>query len=292
MIISKQVFDLVKLGWRKYAGLDIKSILVNSRKMVYLEANPNSKNIIVMLHGITADKYMWPVFARKFVKNGYRVIIPDLPPFGESEYDLSINYSLENQAKNLKIFLENINVNHKIHIMGNSMGGGVSAKFTILYPDLVTSLVLFDNMGIYSVKRTKFLENLESGDKNLMLIKNKSDLNGMLNLVYHKQPFIPPVIKKELLRERKLSYDKDKKVFNDLLSEKWYLEEELDKIKVKTFIIWGKYDEVFDFSTVEVLKMGIENSNSLIVDNCGHMPMNEKAYYTAKKVLKFIKSLN
>jgi pimeloyl-ACP methyl ester carboxylesterase len=43
---------------------------------------------------------MWPFFAKKFVKNNYRVIALDLPPFGESTYNDQINYSIENQAKN------------------------------------------------------------------------------------------------------------------------------------------------------------------------------------------------
>ncbi len=291
MFWDKETYDLVKWAWRKYANVKIEKTEVNNETMVYLEGNHESKEVVVMLHGITADKYVWPMFARKFVKNGYRVVIPDLPPFGESSYNKNIDYSIEYQAKNLKIFLENLNIK-KFHIMGNSMGGGIAAKFTILYPEMINSLVLFDNMGIYSVKKTKFLKNLEEGKRNLMLIKNRDELDIMLKLVYHKVPFIPFPIREELLREGINNYDKNKHVFGNLLEENWNLEDELDKINIPAFIIWGKYDDVFDISTIDVMSKGIKNSQSFIVDNCGHMPMNEKSGISSEKILNFLKELN
>ncbi len=291
MFCGKNTYELVKWIWRKYAEVKIKKIEVNHENMIYLEGNHESKRVIVMLHGITADKYVWSIFARKFVKEGYRVIIPDLPPFGESSYNENINYSIEYQAKNLKVFLKILGVD-KFHIMGNSMGGGIATKFTILYPQTINSLVLFDNMGIYSVKKTKFLKNLEEGKRNLMLIKNKKELDIMLKLVYHKIPFIPFPIKEELLKESIINYNKNKHVFDNLLTENWDLEKELYKINVPTFIMWGKYDNVFDISTLGVINKGIKNSQSFIVDNCGHMPMNEKALFSSKMILNFLQKLN
>lgn len=285
-------YDLIKKMWRFYGKLKLKTINLEEQKVVYLEANPNSSEIIVMLHGITADKYMWPIFARKFVNNGYRVIIPDLPPFGESSYSENINYSIQQQTEYLKKILTKLGVNKSFHIMGNSMGGGIAGKFTILYPELIKSLVLFDNMGVYSVKRTDFLKNIEAGKKNLMLIKNKEDLEGMLNLVYHKLPFIPSKVKKILLRDGIKNYDRNKKVFDDLLAENWYFENELDKINTATFIMWGRNDKVFDVSTASFLNKGIANSKVYIVDNCGHMPMNENPLFSSKKILNFLQELN
>jgi pimeloyl-ACP methyl ester carboxylesterase len=172
------------------------------------------------------------------------------------------------------------------------MGGGVAGKFTILYPKSIKSLTLIDNMGVYSVKRTKFLENLESGGKNLMLIKTREDLNEMFKLVYHKVPFIPSKIKNVILEEGIKNHDRNKKVFDDLMKEEWYFENELDKINTPTLIMWGEYDEVFDLSSAYLLNKGIKNSKIKIIDNSGHIPMNETPNPTSETVLDFINNIN
>ena len=291
IISDKKLYNIIKFLYRAISKTKLKSILVNNQKVVYLEANPKSENVIVLLHGITADKYIWPYFARRFAKKGYRVIIPDLPPFGESQYDENIDYSVEYQAKNLRDILKAIKLEGDFHLAGNSMGGGVAAKLAILHPELIKSLILIDNMGIYTAKRTEFLNNIESGGKNFLLIQNKEDLQKMLNLVYYKIPYIPKAVARELIREGRLNYDLNKKVFDDLIKEEWYMDNDLDKIKVPTFILWGSDDKVFDISSVKILEEGIKGSSSDIINKSGHLPINEHGDISSEKVMNFIENL-
>ena len=289
MKFHPNTYDAIKWFWRKYARLHTETVYINNEKNVYFTNKIKSDKIIIMLHGITADKYMWAIFSKKFTNKGYKVIIPDIPPFGESDYNPNIKYTINYQAENLKKFMEKLNIK-QAHISGNSMGGGIAAKFSIEFPQFTKSLILFDNLGIYSVKRSEFLKELEKGN-NLMLINNQKEFEKMLSLVYYKVPPIPCSVKKELTELNIKAKEKNKKVFDDLLKEEWNLEKELDKINVPALVIWGENDKVFDAETVEVLKK-IKNVKIKIIKKCGHMPMNEKPFKTSSKVLEFLKSLD
>ncbi|MDZ7587819.1 MAG: alpha/beta hydrolase [Parasphingorhabdus sp.] len=51
----------------------------------------------------------------------------------------------------------------------------------------------------------------------------------------------------------------------------------LDEIRLPTLIIWGRHDRLIDVSCATVLHEGIANSELLILEDAGHVPMIEKA---------------
>ncbi len=69
------------------------------------------------------------------------------------------------------------------------------------------------------------------------------------------------------------------------------LENNLDKIKAETFILWGDDDKVLDISAVSVFEKGISNARSVIFENCGHVPQMEKPGKTAKRYLEFLEEI-
>src|SRR5450759_907549 len=75
-LYNKAIADL-----RKDAKLTIKSVNIPDFKIVYAEGGAG--DTIIMLHGFGGNKDNWPRFAKFFTPN-YRVIIPDLPGFGDS----------------------------------------------------------------------------------------------------------------------------------------------------------------------------------------------------------------
>ncbi len=66
---------------QKIARLERKTMQLGDHEITYLEGGKGPA--IVMLHGITADSGNWTRFARYYTAN-YRVVIPDLPGFGEA----------------------------------------------------------------------------------------------------------------------------------------------------------------------------------------------------------------
>ncbi|MDE2181971.1 MAG: alpha/beta hydrolase [Alphaproteobacteria bacterium] len=83
--------------------------------------------------------------ARAFL-SGYRVISLDLPGHGLTGAVPSGDYSQAAMTEMLKQFADRLGLK-RFALAGNSMGGGVAARFAETYPDRVTHLILIDADG-------------------------------------------------------------------------------------------------------------------------------------------------
>ncbi len=99
-----------------------------------------------MVHGFAANKDNWTRFA-KFVTPVYHVVALDLPGFGDSSCLESASYSIADQAKRLNRFADEIGLK-KFYIVGNSMGGHIAGRYTVMFPETVLTLGLFDASGV------------------------------------------------------------------------------------------------------------------------------------------------
>ena len=75
----------------------------------------------------------------------YPVIALDLPGFGNSQDPLFWGY--EAYASFVNDFLDAMNLS-KIHLLGQSMGGGIALATAALYPEKVSSVAIMNSAGI------------------------------------------------------------------------------------------------------------------------------------------------
>ena len=70
----------------------------------YREADAADAPVIVMLHGFTGSKENWYPLANE-LGGRYRLLIPDLPGWGESERRAGAVYGFPQQAANVEAFI-------------------------------------------------------------------------------------------------------------------------------------------------------------------------------------------
>ena len=63
------------------------------------------------------------------------------------------------------------------------------------------------------------------------------------------------------------------------------------QIKAPTLILWGDQDKAVDISSVPVFEKGLKNHKTVIIKDCGHMPIIEKPQEAATHYIDFIKSI-
>jgi len=164
---------------RNASGLDHKTIVIGEELWHYLEGGPKDADVLLMIHGFGGDKDNWTRFARSLT-NTYRVIAPDLPGFGESRWHPNWDYSLIPQRDRVANLVQALGL-EQIHLIGNSMGGHLSALYAYEYPDDVMSLTLIDNAGVVSpVKGGLARRALDQAEKNQSIfnaIKSDSTVN-------------------------------------------------------------------------------------------------------------------
>ncbi len=272
---------------RKQAGLTKKIIKIDDHNIVYLEGGKGPT--ILLLHGYTANKDNWLKLAPYLTKN-FHVVIPDIPGYGESSMIEQASYDLSNQMSRLHKFSQALELK-KFHIAGNSMGGFFAGTYAVRYPAEIISLGLFDAGGVTSLENSVVRKMMEKGE-NPLVLKDINDMPRLMALAFVKPPSLPYPLKKVMtqaaLANRKFYQKELKEIGPDFLS----LEKELPNIKAPALILWGDQDKIIDVSSVPVFEKGLKNSQTVILKDCGHVPMIEKPQETANAYLAFIKSVN
>jgi pimeloyl-ACP methyl ester carboxylesterase len=277
----EQIVQLLRWLMRKRARVERKTVTVDGRTWPYLEGGDPTKPTLVMVHGFGADKDHWTFYAPWLTKD-YHLIAPDLPGFGENDRDGELPFDVETQAARLKTFLDALGIDRP-HLGGNSMGGWIALRFAIDYPDRLRTLTLMNNAGIVGANESELQKLAADRDYNPLVLANLEDADRLIAFVVRKPTHVParlkPVIYADALKHRDL-LDKIFWVIADEMEQK-PLNDQLDKVKVPTLIVWGRHDKLIDVSCVAVLEAGIAGSRSHIFEHVAHVPMIEDPKATA-----------
>ena len=121
---------------------------LQSLVMAYMDVppatEPNGKTVVLM-HGKAFGGYYFEHVAA-LTAAGSRVIVPDQMGWGKSSKP-DIHYSFHLFAENTAALLDHLGVG-KVAVLGHSTGGMTATRFTLMYPDRVTHLVLEDPLGL------------------------------------------------------------------------------------------------------------------------------------------------
>ena len=123
--------------------------------MAYMDVAPanvsyssgDDTKTIVLLHGKNFCGATWEATARVLSGAGYRVIMPDQIGFCKSSKLESYQFSLQQLASNTKSLLTSLGITN-LTVMGHSMGGMISTRFALMYPEMTSRLVLVSPLGL------------------------------------------------------------------------------------------------------------------------------------------------
>lgn len=275
------------IRWR--AGLERNEIQVDDHRWVYLKGGEGET--ILFVHGFGQDKDRWgPLLIG--LSGSYGLIVPDLPGFGENSQVHSASYDIPSQVKRLDRFVETIGV-EPFHMVGISMGGGIAAYYASEYPNKVKNLVLIAAAGVNSRIPSYTWRRYKEDGKILLLYKTPEQVDELLALAFHKPPWIPGRLKAHIAKIGARNYDFHKKILKDMWKGGTILpENRLSKVQSKTLIIWGANDRILHVSSVEKFERGLKNHQTVIIDQCGHIPYLEKPEKTKRAITEFLGSLH
>ncbi len=271
---------------RSKAGLTKNEIKIDDHTIVYLEGGKGPA--ILLLHGYTANKDNWTRFAGYLTKD-YHVVIPDIPGYGESSKLMDSSYDLSHQISRLHKFAEALKLEN-FHIAGNSMGGFFAGIYAVRYPDEIISVGLFDAAGVTSLEKSAVMKMMEKGE-NPLVLKDSSDMPRLSALVFVNPPSLPYPLRKVMLKTALANRKFYEKEFKEMEPDFLSLEKELPNVKAQTLILWGDRDKILDVSSVPVFEKGLRNHKTVIINDCGHLPMIEKPKETATQYIDFIKGI-
>ncbi|GAB2524498.1 alpha/beta fold hydrolase [Spirosoma aerophilum] len=118
-------------------------------QMAYMDVaptGPSKGKSVILFHGKNFNGAYWRDVIAFLSKAGYRVIVPDQVGWGKSDYP-DLHYSFHALAANNKRLLDSLNIRN-VTVIAHSMGGMLATRFTLLYPELVSQLVLENPIGL------------------------------------------------------------------------------------------------------------------------------------------------
>ena len=154
------LFNAAIRAQRARAQLVEKTVHVDGHDIRYLDSG--SGEPLLLIHGFGANKDNWIEIAPRLFRH-FRLIIPDLPGFGDSTRDPDARYDIDTQCERLHQFIDELKF-EKVHLAGNSMGGYLSGVYAARFPERVNSQWLLAPAGVESAERSEFFEQAERGD--------------------------------------------------------------------------------------------------------------------------------
>jgi pimeloyl-ACP methyl ester carboxylesterase len=265
------------------AGLTRRSIEHSGRKYVYLEGGRGTP--VVLLHGFGGSKDNWIQFAGNLTKS-HRVIVLDLPGFGDSPALERDTFDIEAQAKRVRDVLASMGA-RPAHLVGNSMGGQIAADIASRWPGDVLTLTMIEPHGLASAEITPFEASIRRGDVPL-IVRHAEGYERFLDLVFVKRPYLPGPIHRALRAQMIARAALWTRIWNEVRPDATRLGGLLARIQAPTLILWGDSDRVFPRSAIPALERGLARHQTLVLPGCGHAAMMEQPDIAAARWLRFV----
>ena len=277
---------------RVVAGLSRATVEAAGHRWVYAqrEADDADAPTIVMIHGFTGSKENWYPLAER-LRGRYRMLIPDLPGWGESERRPGMVYGFTQQAANVDAFIRAASPGKPVVVLGHSMGGGIAALAAARYPAEIARVGLLDAAGV-RFKDNQFGLDVLAG-KNPFAVQDDASLQRYIDTVFHDasaKPWLPWPASSALIGKRRADAEFEQGVLARIgRSEVSLLPGvEAANIRQPTLLLWCRQDRVIDPSAMALYARRIPQARTRLLERSGHMTLMEEPGAVAEALIGLV----
>jgi pimeloyl-ACP methyl ester carboxylesterase len=269
---------------RALSGLSEHTVAAAGHEIHYLAGGAGEP--VILLHGIFAEKDHWVDFARHLAP-GLRVIVPDLPGFGESGRKDGESYDYGTQVRRLRELLDALGT-ARVHLAGSSMGGTIAALFAVQHPERVASVAFIGAPHGIRSPRPSAMDRLIDAGQAPLVVRTPEQFEAMLSLVFARRPFLPgPVL--HAARERAMAEaDSDLRIWQRQVADRYLLDAHIARLAQPVLALWGGAEQVFDPTGAEALRAKLPGAHVQVLPGLGHLPMMEAPAATARAYNAFL----
>lgn len=254
-------------------------------KLHYHEAGEGAGTPVVLLHGGGPGASAWSNFgpSLEVFSRSARTLLPDQPGFGHSGKPDVRGHFFTFSADALAALLDERGID-RVHLVGNSLGGGTAVRFALDRPDRVERLAL---MGPGGLSLNVFSPDPTEGVKRLYQFgggegPTREKLKAFLRTLVHD----PSLITDELVEERfRNASDPDslramasmgRSFAHPDTYEQGLLWREAHRLRHEVLLMWGREDRVNPLDgALAALKL-IPKAQLHVFGECGHWAQLEK----------------
>lgn len=293
--LARDPYRLVRAEFareRFATGLARRSIVVDGVRWVYAEraADAPGAPTLVMLHGYTGGKENWYRVARR-LRGRYRLLVPDLPGWGESQREGVAGHGFSAQAARVAAFIRATCGEGPVVVLGHSMGGGIAAVLAAREPALVARVGMLDAAGVRFADNRFGLEVLAGG--NPFGVHDRASLARYFDVLFHDRRALPampwpaPAI---LVARRRREAGFEQAVLDEIGRgpEQFLPGEAAARIRQPALLLWGAHDRVIDPSALDLYAARIPQARKVLLGGSGHMTIMEQPDAVAAAVTELV----
>jgi len=240
---------------------------------------------VVLLHGGGPGASAWSNFGRNLPAFAaeFRTLMLDQPGFGESDKPAVEGNYFTFAARALASLLDHLGID-KVHLVGNSLGGGTAVRFALNHPDRAAKLVL---MGPGGLSLNVFAPDPTEGVNRLVAFAappgpSKEKMAAFLRTLVFNQKLITD----ELVDERYKHASTPEALaamtalgmsfYDPATAEDGMLWREVHRLRNEVLLIWGREDRVNPLDGALIALKQIRKAQLHVFSGCGHWAQLEK----------------
>jgi pimeloyl-ACP methyl ester carboxylesterase len=256
-------------------------------------AGRGDREPIVLVHGLAGQWQNWLENIPRLAQDR-RVVAPDLPGHGLTPMPRD-QITISGYGRCVNALCEKLELG-KVDMVGNSMGGFVSAEVAIQFPERIDQLVLVSAAGIGSADVAKMpimtvgrvmraLASHGTASFDRSIAARPRSRHHTLALVAR----YPSRLKADLAYEAFFK-GAGKPGFLDALRANlnYDFRDRLPEIRQPTMIIWGENDSIIPVRDAHEFERLIPDSRKVVMRATGHVPMAERPSTFNDLVLDFL----
>jgi pimeloyl-ACP methyl ester carboxylesterase len=259
--------------------MELKFIDIQGLRVRYLATNGKSEIPLIILHGWGSSIDSWRDVASALAEYDIRVLIPDLPGFGQTS-EPPISWGTNEYATFIQKFARKLGIQN-FDLAGHSFGGQIAITYATRYPHDTRKLILIAAARIMT--RRKLRVRLFLG------------VTKIGNLIFVIPPF---VLLRPLMRRiwYMITGERDyyrasagmRTIFKNVSKN---VSSHLAMIQSPTLILWGENDEATPLADALIIHKKIPNSKLHIFPGEGHALNFKKPREIAQQIADFRKEL-
>ena len=250
---------------------------------------------LVMLHGGGPGASAWsnfgsalPTFAARF-----RTLLVDQPGFGGSDKPPVVGNYYRHSAEYVVQLLDELGID-RVHLLGNSLGGGTAMRLALSHPDRVGRLVL---MGPGGLSLNLFHADPTEGVKRLMEFganPSREALRAFISTMVVNQDLVTDELVEERFADatapgaQEAMTSMGMSFWNPETAEDGMLWREAHQLRKHTLLTWGREDRVNPLDGAMVALKLIPRAQLHVFPNCGHWAQIEAAEEFAEITTAFL----
>ena len=254
-------------------------------RLHYHQAGDEHETAVVLLHGGGPGASAWSNFGPNIgvLARSFHTLAVDQPGFGRSAGPVGKAQYFTQSADALAGLLDELGL-AKVHLIGNSLGGGTAVRFGLRHPDRVGAMVLMAPGGL---ALNVFAPDPTEGIKRLYDFAappgpSKEKLAAFLRTLVHDRSLVTD----ELVDERFAAASDPAALramaamgatFSDPATyEDGMLWREAHRLRHRVLLVWGREDRVNPLDGALVALKLIRRAQLHVFGGCGHWAQLEK----------------